>query len=214
MLMSSQGAGSFEAIRGSLPPYLCLQDIAGFERMPGERVAYQEKDIRAIASRHRLSMNTSLGSISAEGLLRAATHPCGETDWRHRPQGCCLSIFFLTTLDRAPDLIDIFAELAGGSGLDTEDTGCYIQPVVQNHACHVELMVPFDPGDAAGVERMRALEKRAVAALAEAGAFFSRPYGSAADIAFGRDPLSYELLKKTKAIFDPKRVLNNGKWGL
>ena len=87
MLMSSQGTGSFEAIRSALPPYLCLQNIAGFERMPGERVAYQEKDIRAIASRHGLSMNTSLGSISAEGLLRAATRPCGETDWRHRPQG-------------------------------------------------------------------------------------------------------------------------------
>jgi FAD/FMN-containing dehydrogenase len=212
--MSSQGTGSFEAIRSALPPYLCLQNIAGFERMPGERVAYQEKDIRAIASRHGLSMNTSLGSISAEGLLRAATRPCGETDWRHRPQGGCLSLFFLTTLDRAPGFIDIFAELAGGSGLDAENTGCYIQPVVQNHACHVELMVPFSPGDAAGVERMHALEKKAVSALAEAGAFFSRPYGSAADIAFVRDPLNYELLRKTKAIFDPKRVLNSGKWGL
>jgi FAD/FMN-containing dehydrogenase len=212
MLMSAQGAGAFEAMRDSLPGYFCLQNIAGFERMPRERVRYQEKDIRAIAERHGLSMNTSLGQVSAEDLLKAAVRPCGETDWRHRLRGCCLSVFFLTTLDRAPGLVNVFTELAGG--LDGTFVGSYIQPVVQNHACHVELMVPFDPGAPGDVERMRALEKRAVPALAEAGAFFSRPYGPAAGVVFGRNPKSYEILKKVKSIFDPNRVLNSGKWGL
>jgi len=213
MLMSAQGAGAFEAVRDSLPGYVCLQNIAGFERMPKERVRYQEKDIRAIADRHGQAMNTSLGRVSAEDLLKTAVRPCGDVDWRHRLRGCCLSVFFLTTLDRAPGLVNIFTKLAGG-GLDGASVCSYIQPAVQNHACHVEMMVPFDPGAPEDVERVRALERTAVPALAKAGAFFSRPYGSAAGVVFGQNPTSYEILKKVKSIFDPNRVLNSGKWGL
>jgi FAD/FMN-containing dehydrogenase len=61
---------------------------------------------------------------------------------------------------------------------------------------------------------MRKLERDAVAKLAAAGAFFSRPYGSAAPVAFQRNHASYEVLKKVKGIFDPNRILNDGKWGL
>jgi len=214
MLMSAHGAGPFEAIRDSLPGYICLQNIAGFERMPKERVRYQEEDIRAIAERHGLTLNTSLGRVPAEGLLRAATRPCGDVDWRHRLRGCCLSVFFLTTLDRAPGLVSLFIEQACGGGLDAASVGSYVQPVVQNHACHVEMMVPFDPGAPDEVERMRALERATVPALAKAGAFFGRPHGSAAEVVFGQNPIGYEILRKMKPIFDPNGVLNRGKWGL
>ena len=50
--------------------------------------------------------------------------------------------------------------------------------------------------------------------LIKAGAFFSRPYGSAADLVWEQNPANYELLKQIKNIFDPKRVLQQGKWGL
>ncbi|MDD1757097.1 MAG: FAD-binding protein, partial [Methanomassiliicoccales archaeon] len=45
MLLSAQGLGELNSIKGSLPRYLCLQNIAGFERLPRERVDYQRKDI-------------------------------------------------------------------------------------------------------------------------------------------------------------------------
>jgi FAD/FMN-containing dehydrogenase len=67
------------------------------------------------------------------------------------------------------------------------------------------------PSDA---ELMRKLEKESVMRLAAGGAFFSRPYGSAGDVVFKQNPLNHEVLKKVKVIFDPNRVLNNGKWGL
>jgi FAD/FMN-containing dehydrogenase len=104
--------------------------------------------------------------------------------------------------------------LAGILGVDKESVGLYVQPVVQNHACHVELMCPFEAGAPGSVELMRKLEKEAVARLAAGGAFFSRPYGSAGDVVFQQNPLNYEVLKKIKGIFDPNRVLNHGKWGL
>jgi FAD/FMN-containing dehydrogenase len=214
MLMSADGGGQFEAIRSSLPRYVLLVNVAGFERMPKTRVDYQLKDIESIANENRLGLATSQGKIQAKVLLDVATCPCGETDWRHRLKGHCLSLFFLTTLDRTPGLIAAFMDLAGNRAVESESIGLYLQPVVQNHACQVELMCPFEPGKPDDVELIRKLEKESVIKLAREGAFFSRPYGTAGDVVFKQNQLSYEVLKKMKGIFDPHRVLNNGKWGL
>jgi len=207
MLMGKKDAAA-------LPAYLCLQNIAGFERRPAERVDYQLEDIAETAQRHGLKLAAALGGVSARELLDRATTPAGERDWRHALAGHCLSIFFLTTLDRAPRLIRIFQESAKKHGAERERTGVYLQPMVQNHACHVELMVPFDPADAGEVARMRALEQEAVTSLLDAGAFFSRPYGAAARIAMEKNPLNLAVLKKIKNVFDPGRALGPGRLGL
>jgi FAD/FMN-containing dehydrogenase len=214
LLLSAEGGDSFAELRDSLPAYLCLQNVAGFERLPEERLEYQSRDIEEIARKHGLDPAPALGRVSAKMLLETATTPGAEVDWRHHHSGHCLSIFFLTTLDRAPGMAGLFADLAEGAGLGEERIGCYVQPVVQNHACHVELLAPFDPEAPSEVDRMRELESDVVARLAAAGAFFSRPYGSAAPAAFHRNRTSYEVLKKVKEIFDPNRILNDGKWGL
>jgi FAD/FMN-containing dehydrogenase len=214
LLLSASGGESFEEIRACLPSYLCLQNVAGFERLPEERVDYQTRDIEEIARHKGLKPTPALGPVSARRLLAAATTPGAEIDWRHRHLGHCLSIFFLTTLDRAPGLVELLESLARQKGIGPEALGCYLQPVVQNHACHVELLAPFDPECASQVQRMRELERDAVAKLSTVGAFFSRPYGAAAKVAFERNRASYELLRKVKDIFDPNRVLNAGKWGL
>jgi FAD/FMN-containing dehydrogenase len=214
MLLHARGGEMFGEIRSSLPRYLCLQNIAGFERLPKERVEYQTKDLEAIARAHALQPAPDCGRVSAQRLLDIATTPSGEWDWRHHLHGSCLSLFFLTTLDRVPGLVDVFADLARRKELGEETVGCYVQPVVQNHACHVELLVPFDAGRPGEIGRMRELEREGVGRLAAAGAFFSRPYGSAAEMVFQQNPVSYDVLKKVKGIFDPNRVLNRGKWGL
>jgi hypothetical protein len=105
-------------------------------------------------------------------------------------------------------------DLAGNEGVDEKDMGVYIQPVVQNHACHMEFMIPFDPTDEKSILRLSEFENKAVKMLLEKGVFFSRPYGSAGDLVFEKNPLNTEILKKIKDIFDPQRVLNKGKWKL
>jgi FAD/FMN-containing dehydrogenase len=214
MLMAGSDDGRLGDVDDSLPRYICLLNVAGFERMAKERVRYQERDIREIAGRHRLSPAPALGAVSAEALLEASTQPCGQLDWRHGLPGDCLSIFFLTTLDRTPPLVKVFYDTAARRGVAEGDIGVYIQPVVQNHSCHVEFMVPFNRDAKGEADRMRALEKEAVTGLVGAGAFFSRPYGASQDIVFRQHPVHYEMLKKVKDIFDPGRVLNKGKWGL
>jgi FAD/FMN-containing dehydrogenase len=51
----------------------------------------------------------------------------------------------------------------------------------------------------------------AAGALANRGAFFSRPYGPWADMAYRRDAGTTMALRKVKGIFDPNNVMNPGK---
>ncbi len=214
MLLTMDEPGTFGDRRNALPEYVCLQNLAGFNRMAHERVEYQLKDIGELADKNGLELAPALEGVGARELLEAATAPCGEKDWRRSLKGHCLSIFFLTTLDRVPEFIAKAGEAAKGSGLDPASLGTYVQPVVQNHSCHLEFMLPYDPGDSSEVGRAAGFEERAVKSLMEGGAFFSRPYGSAAASVFEANPLNLDLLRRIKAIFDPNRSLNPGKFGL
>jgi FAD/FMN-containing dehydrogenase len=214
MLMSHNSVPDFHKILASLPEFICLQNIAGFERMPKERVAYQQADIRQIAGKNGLAFSSSMDSVSAGGLLEKARTPTGDTCWRQGIRGQCLSIFFLTTLDKIPVLKDCFFQTAARYKINPDNVGIYIQPVLQNHACQVEFLVPFDPLDKKEVLRMKQLEAQSVEDLIMAGAFFGRPYGSAEIASFKKNRVGYDFLKKIKKLFDPNRVLNPGKFGL
>jgi FAD/FMN-containing dehydrogenase len=58
---------------------------------------------------------------------------------------------------------------------------------------------------------MKELYTRASEDLLNQGAYYSRPYGIWAPMAFNRDAQTTVVLKKIKGIFDPNNVLNPGK---
>jgi hypothetical protein len=209
--MAGGDQGAFDAIRAALPAYVCLQNVAGFERLPQERLDFHLQDIGRFARQFNLQLKASIGPVSAADLLARATGPCGEQDWRHTLRGHCLSVFFLSTLDRVTEFQRTFLDAAADFGISASEIGLYVQPIVQNHGCHVEFMLPFDPAKA---RRVRELEKQAVTRLMESGAFFSRPYGAAAELVWAQNPANYQLVKTVKKLFDPNRVLQRGKWGL
>lgn len=213
LLMAQKDHDRFSSLHASLPKFVCFQNIAGFERLPKERVAYQRDDIRGHAQQHGLALEEGLGDLTATDVHARANYPSGATDWRAELRGACLSIFFLTTLDRAPNMSQVFMNCAREHGVDHDDIGIYVQPIVQNHGCHLELTVPYDAHSNETSARMRRLEEAAVARLLDAGAFFSRPYGTA-DRVFAKNPGNFALIKQVKAMFDPNRVLQRGKWGL
>jgi FAD/FMN-containing dehydrogenase len=196
------------------PQYLLLQNIAGFERLPEERLAYHFQEIHNFAELHGLQLEEQVGGIQASDLLSSASRPCGEVDWRDGLHGGSISIFFLSTLDRVPEFQSLFSSMVEEHNFPVSDIGVYIQPVVQNHACHIEFILPFNPRDGAEIRRVKKAEGEIVSRLMEAGAFFSRPYGSAADLVWTQNPANYQLLKQIKGIFDPGRVLQRGKWDL
>jgi len=212
LLMCGGEARAFEAIRASLPEFMCLQNIAGFERLPKERLGFHKQDIARMASQSRLRLEPRLGGLSAAALLEQATSACGDVDWREALQGDCLSLAFQSTLDRMPALLEVFRESAMEVGVDEAEIGTYLQPMVQNHACHVELMIPFLAGSAEDARRMGRLERQATDRLLQAGAFFSRPYGAAGERVWERNPENTKLVRTIKGIFDPKQTLQRGKW--
>ena len=93
----------------------------------------------------------------------------------------------------------------------SEDLGVYIQPMVQGTSCHCEFNLFYDPADRAGMDRVKAMETDGALTLANRGAFFSRPYGAWARIAYGRAPETMILQRKIKKIFDPNNILNPGR---
>jgi FAD/FMN-containing dehydrogenase len=214
LLLANGDLSAFDLLLSRLPADICLQNMAGFERLPQERLAYQLQDIGAIAKKLNLRLEKQVGDVSADDLFFRATQPCGEIDWRDALRGSSLSIFFLSTLDRMPSFRKIFVDVAQEFGILESEIGTYIQPVVQNHACHVEFILPYDPSSETETNRIRQFERQAVIRLIEAGAFFSRPYGVAAELVWAQNPANYQLLKIVKGIFDPKRVLQRGKWGI
>lgn len=213
MLMAGSDTARFDSLRRTLPPFVCLQNIAGFERLPEERVAYQRDDIAEHAKQHALALRQELSGLTAEDLLARSSDASDPVDWRSARTKACSSVFFLATLDRTPSFIELFTRCALEHGVPAGDIGIYIQPVVQNHGCHLELLVPYEPASPGAVERARRLERDAIGRLLDEGAYFSRPYGSA-DRIFDKNPGNFALIRQVKSLFDPNRVLQRGKWGL
>jgi FAD/FMN-containing dehydrogenase len=211
ILNSTAAAMLMGGTPGDSGGFICFQNIAGFERLPKERVAYQREDIRAIAAKNKLELVAKAGSVGADELLNRLSSPGTEPGWRNSASGTSLRIFFMSTLDKSPAFCKQILSLAEKKGIGAGRIGIYIQPMVQNHSCHIEFIVPFSSAEQ---ESVRKLEEEAVPELMNAGAFFSRPYGKAQEAVFSKNRLNYEMVKKVKDIFDPDRVLNRGKWGL
>jgi len=214
MLMTCDNPGSLDRIRDSLPEYICMQNIAGFERLPAERLEYQYEELKNMAGGNGLNLIDKVGEIEASALLKSAQSPCGPRDWRHAVKGNCLSIFFLSLLNNSEKYIAVVRESARSFNIQQEQIGIYIQPVIQNHACHIEFMVPFNPDDNREVEIMKNYEADVIERLIKARAFFSRPYGKAAELVFKNNPGNTELIRVIKSLFDPDNILSPGRFHL
>ena len=70
--------------------------------------------------------------------------------------------------------------------------------MVQNHACHVEFMVPFDPSNSQQSSEIRTIEEIAVKHLISKGAFFNRPYGTASELVWDQNPANTRLVEIVK----------------
>jgi FAD/FMN-containing dehydrogenase len=210
-MIAGKRAGDYRTIKDSLPPYVLLYNVAGYEYMAEERVAYQVKDVNDVAQRIGIEPGGAIGKVSAIDLLEAARQPSNEPYWKLRLKGACHDVFFVTVYDRLPGLIDAMQKLADDAGYPASDMGIYLQPIVQGTNCHVEFNLFYDPANPKEVERVKKLSEDAVKELESEGAFFSRPYGETARLVVNRDAATVDVLKKVRSIFDPNNIMNPGK---
>jgi FAD/FMN-containing dehydrogenase len=138
-------------------------------------------------------------------------NPSNEPYWKLGNKGGCQDIFFLTTLNRVPEFVTAMYSLAEAVDYAPSDLGVYIQPTHLGTSCHVEFSLPFDPGDEKEVAKVQGLFTRASEELSKQGAFYSRPYGIWADMAYSRNAEHTSISRELKGLFDPNTVLNPGK---
>jgi FAD/FMN-containing dehydrogenase len=209
--MSYSNPEEIKSVSAELAPWIVFLNIAGYEKRPEERVAYQEEDIREIAKEHGLTLLRSVVGVSAFDLLKRLEEPSEDSYWKLQFKGNCQDISFTTTLDRVQELVAHIYKIAALHGYACNEIGIYIQPVVQGSSCQCEIDLRYNPENVREVEQVKRLYLNLCETLANLGAFYSRPYGAMADIAYRRDAETTALLRKVKAIFDPKNILNPGK---
>jgi hypothetical protein len=146
-----KNAGQITALAAKLPRWMLLVGVAGRERLPQERVAYQEKDISEMAQKYGLQLLPAVPGASGVEVLKAILNPCGEPYWKLAFKGGCQDIFFLNTLEKASEFVKTMYTAAEALGYPTSEIGIYIQPVHQGASCHFEFNLPFDRNNPAEV---------------------------------------------------------------
>jgi len=205
------GAKDIKARAMKLPPWVVLVGIAGRSILPRERVEFQEKDITDIARQFGLKLVPEIPGAGSDEVLKTILHPSREPYWKLDYKGGCQDIFFMTTLNRTPVFVSKMRSVAKACQYPVSEIGVYIQPVHQGASCHCEFTLPFDRNSPKETTRIREFFTRASEEMLEQGAFFSRPYGIWANLAYSRDAQTAMVLKKIKGIFDPNNVMNPGK---
>lgn len=192
-------------------PYTLIYGISGYEVLPEERVDYLERDLAEIAQAAGVEARREIPGCSANKMEAILAAPSNDPYYKLRPKGAFLDIFFLTTLDKAQSFIDVMERETEKKNVPKEEVGVYLQPIQHGRTVHLEFTLYYDPEDKDETARTKKLFKDASKALSDQGAFFSRPYGPWADLAYERCPDTVKVLRKVKDMLDPDGVLNQGK---
>jgi FAD/FMN-containing dehydrogenase len=206
-----ENPAAIKALKEKLPPWMLVIGVAGRSFLPRERVDFQEKDIREITQQHGFQLCNAVPGATGDETLAAILKTSPKPYWKQRFAGAFQDIFFITTLNQTPGFIKTMYAAAEAVNYPTSDIGIYIQPLHQGASYHCEFTLPFNPADEAQKARAQALYARASQDLLQQGAFFSRPYGIWAGMAFNRDVQATITLKQLKKIFDPNNIMNPGK---
>jgi FAD/FMN-containing dehydrogenase len=213
-LLCDEYPKDFTKLMDELPPYTLVLVIAGAPRRPLERIAYEEEVLLEVAARLQFEPQKTVAGIAgleSSMIGRLRNLPANGDYWKTRFKSSSQDIFFITTLDRAPEYADIALGHAAAGGLNINEVGVYMQPLERGRACHLCFSLPCDLEDEKETARIRALYIDLSQRLIQEGAFFTRPYGPWADMVYRRSAAYTARLKQLKNVFDPNNILNPGK---
>jgi FAD/FMN-containing dehydrogenase len=215
-IIADDWPGDFEKLRASLPPWTLILVISGLQRLPEEKIRYEEEALGRILKNgfSEIPLAESLPGFPDLGkkLLSPLRKPWPKevTYWKNRYKGACQSLFCITKPSLAPKFINKVEEIAARHGYPISDIGGYLQPIEHNRACHLEFNFFYHPASDPEVQRVRSLYHEATLTLLNEGALFTRPYGELAKLVYERAAGYATTLKRVKKIFDPNNIMNPG----
>ncbi|MBI5375742.1 MAG: FAD-binding oxidoreductase [Candidatus Schekmanbacteria bacterium] len=206
----------FQSLKRNLPKYVQVFVIGGLKRRPEERIAYQEADFLDTAQDFGVRPTLDIkGAAKAAPFFAKNLRRCWDKEvyWKEAYKGGSSDIFFLTTLDRTVDFVDVMKAEANRLDYPASDIGIYVQPIETGRVAYVEFSIPFNPNDADECAQVKKLHEAASEAMYTEGALYTRAYGKWAQIVHGRNTIQYKTAKTLKDYLDPNNVMNPGKLG-
>jgi len=210
-ILAQQGLGNYGAFRREMPPYTIILVLSGFKRHPEGRIAYEEESIMKISRDYGSQIMTTLAGIPhlPSLLVSLFRRPWdGSIYWKQYPSGSFCDIFFLTTMNRASDFITLVNGVMKRHILSVEDLGIYIQPIERGRICHVEFSLRYNSSSYKTKKKARDFFLETSRAVADAGGFFSNPYGYWAKLAYEKADSYVKVLRAVKSALDPKNIMN------
>ena len=202
---------SIQSIKDSLSQWILFVSIKGGQLRAKEKVEFQEKDLKDIAQENGLKMVPVIGDFSEIQLTRKVLSYCGDNPWKTKYKDGAEEVFFLSTLDKTPMLLEKSAIVAQKHGYPFSDCGIYLQPLQQGVCVHCHIVIPVNRKNKKEEANVSALFNELSKELYKQGAFFSRPYGMWADMVYEGNAQYTIVSRKMKKIFDPENILNPGK---
>jgi len=214
LILAKKWPEDFLSLMKTLPPWCLIYCLGGTYRLPNEKVAYEEEDLKEVAQELNVSLKPHIpGVISSKRIiLKYLRRPWdSEPYWKEHYKGGCLDIFFYSTLDRIVNSSDVLNSIILKYGYNLEEVGMYIQPIEHGRACHLEFNLPYNPKDSDELEKAKVFNSEACKELIGRGAFFTRPYGSWSSIVYNSNMEYSSVSKQIKNIFDPNNIMNPGR---
>lgn len=209
--LAGNNSQEITTLRDRLPEWVLFVTCEGYGPLPDDKVRYLEADLRELAEQYGLNIHDTVASVNAGDFADLLSKPSAIPYWKQRMKGSSRDVFFLTTLGNTPAFSNTVNGLAQQQGFTAENIGVYIQPVAQGTSCHCEFDLYYDSADREESDLVKKIEMETVDRLEEKGAFFSRPYGDWAEIAYRHAADTAGMQRKVKDIFDPNWILNPGK---
>lgn len=203
-----------EKLMSTLPEWVVVLVLSGGKRRPEMKIEYEEEALREVGKELSLTriMTHLPGIPGAEKKLLEMLRkgwPAEKTYWKFAYKGACEDIFFITKMEKTPQFLEIIKKAAADFGI--ANLGYYVQPIEYGRACHFECDIFHNSADAKELEAVRKFYAETNKQLLDAGALYTRPYGSIADLVYARATSYTSTLKKLKALYDPNNVLAPGK---
>ncbi len=215
IILAQNWPEDFQSLREKLPPWTLLLCLGGLERYPDEKIEYEEEALMAIAENLKIKPSTTLSGFPGleERVFHLLKGPWNEeVHWKHRFKGNCCDLFFLTTLNRAPEFGDAIIKNISKTGISTTDIGCYLQPLEYGRACHLEYNIFYDINNSEEYQLVKSMYNQLSEIIYSMGGYFARPYGKWGDLIYKKAPIYTNSLKKVKEILDPSNIFNPGRF--